>query len=222
MDDAQLAHSLDVGVEARAADARMRPNVDDLFRRVEQRSARDRRLRSGLLVVVLAVGGLAGYAIGRDDAGSDAPAVAVASDGAFDRAPRVAALNPVDVEAARRGVEQAYETAYSGSLPDAEQNAAIQDGASLGPLQRDAIAIAAGRGYTEEQFAGTAVDVLDVQFIDEDHAVLRFTLSIPGRGDVLVDRVGYAVRLDGQWKVALRTACDLLSLGGARRPCPPT
>jgi len=222
MDDAQLTHSLDLGVEDRVADARMRPDVDDLFRRVERRSARDRRLRSGLLVVVLAVGGLAGYAIGRDDTGPEGPAVAVASDGAFDREPRAAALNPVDVDAARRAVEQAYETAYSGSVPAAERHAAVQDGASLEPLHRDNIAIAMSRGYTEEQFAGTTVDVLDVQFIDEDHAVLRFTLSIPGHGDVLVDRVGYAVRLDGQWKVALRTACDLLSLGGASRPCPPT
>jgi hypothetical protein len=221
MDDARLTHSLDLGVEDRVAGARLRPDVDDLFRRVERRSARGRRVRSGLLVVVLAVGGLAGYAIGRDDAGSDAPAVAVASDGAFDRAPRAAALNPVDIEAARRGVEQAYQTAYAGSVPVAERNAAIQEGASLEQLQRDNIAIATSRGYTEEQFAGTTVDVLDVQFIDEDHAVVRFTLSIPGHGDVLVDRVGYAIRVDGEWKVALRTACDLLSLGGARRPCPP-
>jgi hypothetical protein len=106
-------------------------------------------------------------------------------------------------------------------VPAARRTAAIQQGASLESRRRQVLAFARARGYTTEQFAGTTIDVLDVQFIDEDHAVVRFTLTVPGHGPVMVDRVGYAVREDGTWRVALRTACDLMSLGGAAGPCPP-
>ena len=63
--------------------------------------------------------------------------------------------------------------------------------------------------------------MLDTAFIDASHAVVHFTLTIPGHGPILADRVGYAVLTDGRWKVALRTACDLLSLDGLGRTCPP-
>jgi hypothetical protein len=130
-------------------------------------------------------------------------------------------LAPADIQAARADVVNAYEAAYSGSVPAEERSAAIQGGASLEPLRQESSAVAKAYGYTPEELAAATIDVLDVQFIDADHAVVRFTLSVPGHGDVLVDRVGYAVRLDGHWKVALRTACDLLSLGGSSQPCPP-
>ena len=50
----------------------------------------------------------------------------------------------------------------------------------------------------------------------------QFSLTIPGHGEILRDRVGYAVLVDGRWKVALRTECDLLSLNGLGAQCPPT
>ena len=221
MTDQDLTRSLDRAVDHRVESARLRPDVDDLFQRVERRASRDRRLRSGLLVVFLAVGGLVGFAIGRDDSGSDLQPIAVASDGVADAATEPAALAPTDLEAAQAGVERVFHDAYSGGVTEAERTAAIQDGASLGALRKEQLADAAAHGYTAEQLAGTTIDVLGVQFIDEDHAAVRFTISVPGHGDVLVDRIGYAVRLDGRWKVTLRTACDLLSLGGSRRPCPP-
>jgi hypothetical protein len=221
MNDEQLTRSLDRGVEARVAGTRLRPDVDDLFRRSERRAAHDRRLKSALLVIFLAVGGVAGYAIGKSDSSTEPPPLAVASDAAFDRAPRPAAVAPADLQAARAGVTRAFETAYTGSVPEARRTAAIQQGATLEARRRQIVAVAQAHGYTAEQFAGTTIDILDVQFIDEDHAVVRFTLTVPGHGAVLVDRVGYAMREDGEWKVALRTACDLLSLGGAAGACPP-
>jgi hypothetical protein len=63
--------------------------------------------------------------------------------------------------------------------------------------------------------------VLGTSFIDETHAIVRFTLTVPGHGAILTDRVGYAVIDGGRWKVALRTVCDLLSLGGLSGQCPP-
>ena len=50
---------------------------------------------------------------------------------------------------------------------------------------------------------------------------MQFSLTIPGHGEILRDRVGYAVLVDGRWKVALRTECDLLSLNGLGAQCPP-
>jgi hypothetical protein len=49
---------------------------------------------------------------------------------------------------------------------------------------------------------------------------VTFTLTIPDHGAVITDRVGYAVFEDGRWKVALRTACDLVSLSGPSEQCP--
>ena len=77
------------------------------------------------------------------------------------------------------------------------------------------------RGYTDEELSGKTIAVLNTHFVDPTHAVVHFTLSIPGRGAVLVDQAGYAVREDGRWKVALRTACDILSLSGLSQQCPP-
>ena len=80
--------------------------------------------------------------------------------------------------------------------------------------------------------SGTAADSTDAarsapgivspqKFIDDTHAVVRFDLSIPDHGNVLADRAGYAVFVDGSWKVALRTVCDIVSLDGTTQTCPP-
>ena len=98
----------------------------------------------------------------------------------------------------------------------------MQDAAALRQLRRDSLAFAESHGLTTAQIAGATITVLDVNFIDETHAAVNFTLTIPGRGDVIVDKVGYAVVDSGRWKVALRTSCDLLSLDGLIGPCPPT
>jgi hypothetical protein len=63
--------------------------------------------------------------------------------------------------------------------------------------------------------------VLATRFIDSTHAIVQFSLTISGHGEVLKDRVGYAVLVNGRWKVALRMECDLLSLNGLGVQCPP-
>jgi hypothetical protein len=122
---------------------------------------------------------------------------------------------------ARTAIVQAFEDAFDGTSLPAARDAATQDGAELSQLRRDVLAYAQRFGYTAEQLAGTKIDVLEVSFIDETHATVRFTLTVPGRGAVIVDKVGYAVLDGGRWKVALRTACDLLSLDGVIGRCPP-
>ena len=221
MNNAELGRQLDEGVERRVHGKPLRPDVDDLFARIERRTTRRTRWGALLLVGMLALGGLAGYALGQDSDTSQAPTVAVLSDGLPDPSAAAPALVPTDVEAARAAVEDAFRQAYTGSLPFAAHTSAIQDGPALEPLRRSVLASAAAHGYTSEQLAGTTVEVHAVEFIDEDHAAVRFTISVPGRGPVLADRTGYAVRIEGDWKVALRTACDILSLGGSVRTCPP-
>jgi hypothetical protein len=171
--------------------------------------------------MALLVGVGVGVVLGsRSDSGSSRAVVALA-DGVPGPRPPSATFQPADVKASRAAVVQAFHDAFDGPVSEVDWIAATQDGRALLRLRAESVKRAEKFGYTPEQFAGTTVDVLDVSFIDDTHAVVKFTLTIPGHGPVLVDRVGYAI-LDGRrWRVALRTACDLLSLSGLGQECPP-
>lgn len=221
MNDDDLAKSLGRSVESRVRKLSPRSDMEDLLGRVGRRSSRQRRWLAAAAVGVLAFGGFAGYLIGQNSGDSGTRTVAARSDGLPAPEESSPGIEPADVNAARAGVTQAYLDAYSGSSSDRVRTSATQDGPALQTLRRDVLAEAQLHGLTTEQLAGTTVDVLSVTFIDETHAAVRFTITIPGHGDVLVDVVGYSVFEDGRWKVAARTACDLLSLNGLRRPCPP-
>ena len=188
-----------------------------------RRATRQRRSFVAGVVVALVAAGFAGYLIGtaNDDSGTGA-VVATQSDGLPSPEASSLALEPADAEAARSAIAQAFHDAFTGSTPDSTWAAAIQDGESLQGLRREVLTYAQRYGYTSEQLAGTSITLLGVAFIDEQHAAVRFTVSVPDHGDVLVDRVGYAFFDSGRWKVALRTACDLLSLNGLHRQCPPS
>ena len=223
MSDDELASSIARSVEHRVGALSPRPDMEDLLARMGTRATRQRRsLLAGLAVVIVAAG-FAGYLIGtaNDDSGPGA-VVAAQSDGLPSPEASSLALEPADAEAARSAITQAFHDALTGSSSDSTRAAAIQDGATLQALRREVLTYAQRYGYTSEQLAGTSVTVLGVAFIDEEHAAVRFTVSVPEHGDVLVDQVGYAFFDSGRWKVALRTACDLLSLNGLRRQCPPS
>jgi hypothetical protein len=223
MNDNELASSIARSVEHRVGALSPRPDMEDLLVRMGRRATRQRRSFVTIVVVALVAAGFAGYLIGtaNDDSGTGA-VVAAQSDGLPSPEASSLALEPADAEAARSAIAQAFHDALTGSTPDSTRAAAIQDGASLQALRLEVLAYAQRYGYTSEQLAGTSVTVLGVAFIDEEHAAVRFTVSVPDHGDVLVDRVGYAFFDSGRWKVALRTACDLLSLNGLRRQCPPS
>jgi hypothetical protein len=220
MNDEDLTDSVARSVELRVRNVDARPDLADLFARVGRRSSRQRRWLVGSLLAVLALGSVGGYLIGHTNRDA-APTAAVRSEGLPAASASDPALEPADVAAARAAIAQAFTDAYAGGVPDGVRNAAIQDGAQLEILRREVMAFATRHGYTSEQLAGSSIAVLGVTFIDEMHAAVRFTITIPDHGDVLVDRVGYAIVEGGRWKVALRTACDLLSLGGLTRTCPP-
>jgi hypothetical protein len=221
MTDDDFTAALERSVDARTRRLAPRPDVDDLLARVRRRAARQQRVLVASLVAVLALGGIAGYVIGHSE--EDTATTFVAANGSLP-SPRAGAsgLAPADEEAARAAVKAAFHDAYAGGVPYNVRVAAMQRGDELEIYRRTALKNAQRFGYTPEQLAGTTVKVLSVLFIDETHAAARFTLSIPGHGDVLADRIGYAVVDDGRWKVSLRTACDTLSLDGLLQQCPPS
>jgi hypothetical protein len=221
MNDDELALALGRSVDARARKLAPRADVDDLFERVRRRAAWQHRVLLASLVVVLALGGVTGYLIGHSD--ENTSTTVVAANGSLPNPDTgFSALAPADEEAARAAVEAAFHDAYTGSVPAAVRAAAVQRGDELEIANRTAVKNAQRFGYTPEQLAGTTVKVLGVLFIDETHAAARFTISVPGHGDMLADRVGYAVLDGGRWKVSLRTACDILSLNGLLQECPPS
>jgi hypothetical protein len=205
-----------------AAVRRLHPRTDPeaLLASIERRHARQRRAVFGVVALLLVGAVGAGFFVGRDTVEGRGPVIAV-EDGTPGAAVSDVAVEPADVEGARAAVIQAFEDAYTGSTPQAAKDEAVQNSEQLAPLVARARSYARRLGVTPEQLAGTTIDVWGVVFIDETHAAVRFTLSIPPRGPVMVDRVGYGVFTDGRWRVSMRTACDLLSLTGLGERCPP-
>ena len=172
---------------------------------------------------MLVVGVAAGFAIGRAGETSPTQTAVVAArrrnaartGGDVRRSNRPTSSRPAS-RSRRRSTART-----PAACPAQEKDAATQGGEHLRALVDEAKSRAQQFGYTAEQLAGTTISVRDTAFIDESHAVVHFTMSIPGHGPILADRVGYAVHTGGRWKVALRTVCDLLSLDGLGRTCPP-
>jgi len=163
---------------------------------------------------------IAGYVAGHSNAPTETAVVAL-NDGVPDDTSGDAVIEPVNVDAAVAAITQAFHDAYDGGTPDAVRRAAIQGGSKLELLRREALASIELRGYTATELAETTIEILGTTFVDRTHAVVHFTFNIPGHGAVLVDQVGYAVFDNSRWQVSLRTACDLLSLSGLGRQCPP-
>jgi hypothetical protein len=220
--DDELGRSLTQSAERRVRRVKPRPNVAELLDRLERRAARQKHMLFAAIAAVLVIGGIGGYAIGRSGQDPTTPTSIVAlEDGAPGPNARSTGYEPANVDVARADIAAAFHDAFDGSVPGPLKSAAIQGGAGTEALTRQGRARAAAFGFTAEQFAGSSISVLGTSFIDETHAIVRFTLTVPGHGAILTDRVGYAVIDGGRWKVALRTVCDLLSLGGLSGQCPP-
>lgn len=64
---------------------------------------------------------------------------------------------------------------------------------------------------TGPQLAGTSVTITDVTQTGADSAEVTYTLNLNGN-PALTNQKGTAVRVNGQWKVAGSTFCDLATL----------
>jgi hypothetical protein len=220
--DDDLGRSLAQSAERRVRRVKPAPNVAELLDRLERRSARQKRVSFAAIAAVLVIGSIVGYAIGHSGQDPTTPTSLVAlDDGAPGPNTSSVGYEPANVDVARADIAAAFRDAFDGSVPEPLKSAATQGGASTQAISRRAKARAAAFGFTAEQLAGTTISVLGTSFIDETHAIVRFTLTVPGHGAILTDRVGYAVVEGSRWKVALRTVCDLLSLDGLGGQCPP-
>ena len=127
---------------------------------------------------------------------------------------------PKDVPAAKAAVIQAFADAFTPSNSQEVKDAAKEDPTLVDPLGHQAATAAMQGGYSADQLAGLMVSIGDVVFTDQTHATVQLSLTIPGHGTVISDRTEHAVFVDGRWKVARQTSCDLLSvsIGGVRCP----
>jgi hypothetical protein len=191
-------------------------NLDDLLARSEELRQRQRRRFTAATTIVVLVVAVAAFAVGTavSDGDGDTTAVVI---------PRSAGVADIYApgDLAKAGVEiaSAYRVVF-GLADDRAKAAAIQLGSDLIPLLHRSKEIGARFGYTEDQLAGNVVTVSDPSFIDATHAVVRFSITIPGHGTVVKDRIGYAVQTDGRWQVAARTVCDLVWPAGTWAACP--
>lgn len=117
-----------------------------------------------------------------------------------------------DHDLAEEAVELAFETMFEASIPVAQRCDAIEDGANLHRTMKEL-----QERYAPSQDVEVAVD--SVRFVGDDEAEVRFTILLPQFGRGGMQRVGYAVRVDGAWKVARHTWCELVGMVGVH--CPP-
>ncbi|HEY8215789.1 MAG TPA: hypothetical protein VIH82_01555 [Acidimicrobiia bacterium] len=220
MSDATTGRSLGRSLKRRAQRVDARPNLEVLMGRLDRRMTRQRNVLLAGIAAFLVIGGVVGYAVGSASSPESARIVAL-NDGVPDPTSDTPAIEPDNVPEAVAAIDEAFHEAFEGGTPVTVRWAAVQSGSRLESLRQDALAAAQRFGITPAELAGSTIEVRDTSFVDRTHAVVHFTITIPGRGPVLVDQVGYAVVDAGRWKVSLRTACDLLSLSGLGRACPP-
>jgi hypothetical protein len=219
----ETADALKRSLDQRTRRVDPQPDVDELLRRLQVHSARRQHLAVFAVVLVLVVGSLVGFLVGRSSTDGQTDGVSIAARNSVPSTPSAdTPLQPADVAAAMSAIGTAFHDGFDGAASEPARIAATQGGKALVDLWTESAQLATRFGYTAEQIAGTTIVVSNISFIDATHAIVRFTLSIPGHGDVLADRIGYAVFTDGRWKISTRTACDILSLGGAIKDCPPS
>ena len=122
---------------------------------------------------------------------------------------------PSDGAAAERAIREAFETVYSSDQRDEVRLAAIEGGTHLAATMEQA-------RQARQAFRGTSkmeITVEAIRFIAEDEALVSFVLVFPAEPLSRLPSNGAAVLIDGEWKVARQTYCDLVQSLGVE--CPP-
>jgi hypothetical protein len=117
---------------------------------------------------------------------------------------------PADEASARQAVIDAYRAVYSDERPDETRTANVDDPRGLD----EASAVAVDNFPTA--FESLSVRVDEVRFLNPTTAAVRYDILTPRHNITeFSDRVGRAVLVDGDWKVARETICNDLALAGA-------
>ncbi len=128
---------------------------------------------------------------------------------------------PPEVGAAPENVqsaELAIRAAFAGSGTESEDGQSVptvERGETLGPML---VAAKERRLGVVPPDAEVVTLVDEIVFLDPDHAAVLFSIMADGR-TMLTRHRGDAVLVDGVWKVARSTFCNLVALAGV--PCPP-
>jgi hypothetical protein len=101
-----------------------------------------------------------------------------------------------------------------GEASDEERCASIEGGSNLGPTLREA-------EQRRPWPARIDISIDSVRFIAENEAEVHFVLLLPQGPMMRVPYTGHAILVDGAWKVARSTYCDLVSRIGVQCPPPP-
>ena len=140
--------------------------------------------------MVVAIGAFALGSATSDD-GADTTAVVIP------RSPDVADVYvPAELARVSTEIAAAYRDVF-GPATDEAKMAAIQLGPELVPLlhrsarSRQPLRLHRRSDRPQRDHGGL------LSFIDATHAIVRFSITIPGHGTLVRDRVGYAVQTDG-------------------------
>ncbi len=117
-----------------------------------------------------------------------------------------------DPDGARSEIETAFAAGNTES-GEGQSVPTVEKGENLGPTL-----VAARANHPEWSAREVAISVDEVVFIDTQHAAVWFSISIDGRR-LLRNHRGDAVVVDGSWKMARSTFCQLMAMGGIS--CPP-
>jgi hypothetical protein len=124
---------------------------------------------------------------------------------------------PPDVEAARRGVTEAFWTVYDSDRTPADRLAAIHD-----PRDIEQLSTVVAAGPAGAAMGASKSGVTEIVFDRPDHAWVEYdvvsTSLGPGRTTIGGIGPGEAVLVDGRWKVTRGTVCNDLALASVRCP----
>jgi hypothetical protein len=128
----------------------------------------------------------------------------------------VGGVRPADAEAAEAAIRAAFSQVFDNGPQDAaDPLAAVQDGVAFSG------ALAEVRSRFPLEAATTRVAVGQIVFLDEVRAAVIFKFVVRTALAGFGSQLGYAVRVQGEWKVARDTYCRVLGWAGVQCPPPP-
>jgi hypothetical protein len=138
-------------------------------------------------------------AAGSSSAGTPGAGATVATTGAG---------TPADA-ATKTAITKAFQDFFDYQSTAQQSQDALQDG--------DRFTAVLTQQGTQSYAQKSAATVASASLLSPDTAKVVFTVSVGGQA-LLPDATGYAVRLNGSWKVAATTFCSLLELEGDKAP----